>query len=71
MQKLVTVALSDNPPRHGAVEEHLQGFLRDGWEIQSVSSVGGGVGHSYADSGSNMQGFVAGWIVVLLEKSHG
>jgi hypothetical protein len=58
MQKLVTIRLEApaafNPSkRHGAVEEHLQRYLDDGWVIGSVAGLGG---------------YYGGWVIVSLEK---
>jgi hypothetical protein len=69
VQKFVTVYL-DNAAygrpkvtgcyadRHGLVEEHLQGFLDDGWRVASFHGMGG------ASSPA-----CQGWVAVLLEKN--
>ena len=58
MQKLVTIRIEApavfNPSkRHGAVEEHLQRYLDDGWVIASVAGLGG---------------YSGGWVIVSLKK---
>lgn len=42
--------------RHGAVQEHLEEYLREGWSVVSVTGLGGARPHS-----------VGGWAVVVLE----
>ncbi|QDU40539.1 hypothetical protein Mal4_48970 [Maioricimonas rarisocia] len=68
-QKLVTVYLDTasyegsewlKPGRceaHGLVEEHLQQYLEEGWQIASMQGVGGA---AYTDA--------RGWLAVLLER---
>ncbi len=70
MQKLVTIYLDNQAyaegkwltvsfaERHGAVEEHLQSELNDGWRIVSIAGFGG------AEDTVN----VRGWLAVVLEK---
>jgi hypothetical protein len=58
MQKLVTIrleapAMFSPAKRHGAVEEHLQQYLDDGWTISSVTGYGE---------------YCGGWVIITLEK---
>ena len=69
MQKLLTIYLDNSAygkgkmivgnfaDKHALVEEHLQQYLSEGWEISSVSGFGGS---------SDLA--VRGWVVVVLEK---
>ncbi len=75
MNKLVTIAFHGEPPRHGAVEEHLGQLLSAGWRIVSMAPVGAAVAHSASaasdqssEASRNIDGYVAGWLAVLLEK---
>jgi hypothetical protein len=71
MQKLVTIYLDkesyrvprrEGPERrHGIVEQHLEGFLGEGWTVKSIAGTGGG--------GDGGNGFGCGWIIALLEKN--
>jgi hypothetical protein len=73
MQKLVTIYLDRASYRtvgkkspaesHGLVEEHLESYLTDGWNIRSIAGAGGGGG------GGASSNFGCGWVVVWLEKS--
>ena|GEM_PF-622824 len=45
---------------HGTVQEHLQDYLTDGWEIKAITGAGGG--------GTNVASIGCGWIAVVLEK---
>jgi hypothetical protein len=56
MQKLVTIYLSDQSARHGAVEEHLAGYTAKGWRVSSVTP---------ARASSSKAGI---WLAVVLEK---
>ena len=69
MQKLVTIYL-DNMfyakskmilgfgEKHGLVEEHLRAYLAEGWQIASMTTMGG-----------TAEGIsIRGWLIVLLEK---
>ena len=68
-QKLVTVFLHDKQdkgkgaygdPSTGScfgVQEHLQEYLDDGWEITEIKTLGGA------------GGCLSGWIVAVLKKS--
>lgn len=70
MQKLVTVYLDNHAymggkllrgsyaDKHGFVEEHLTGYLAEGWTVRQIHSLGG----------ANDSLGVKGWIVALLEK---
>ena len=70
MQKLVTIYLDNTAysqgrmivttygDQHGLVEEHLQGYLADGWSIKDIAAFGGN-----SESLS-----VRGWLAVILEK---
>ncbi len=70
MQKLVTIYLDNMAyakgkmlvgsfaDKHGLVEEHLQPLLADGWNIVSITGMGGS-----ADTVA-----VRGWFAVALEK---
>lgn len=64
MQKLITIALDDDNEEDMKVREHLTNYLKDGWEIIQMISVGTGV----ATGDNESSGYVAGWIAVLLEK---
>lgn len=57
MQKLVTVCLSGYNLKHGAIEEHLSGYLSEGWRIVSVTGAGGSAGNGVATV----------WFAVLLD----
>jgi hypothetical protein len=46
--------------QHGAVQQHLHEYLRDGWKITTISAAAGAAG----DVGSR----ASGWVMVLLEK---
>ncbi|MFG0332377.1 MAG: hypothetical protein ACF8TS_03350 [Maioricimonas sp. JB049] len=68
-QKLVTIYLDTadydkgkwlalgRSEAHGLVEEHLQQYLEEGWQIASMQGVGGA---AYTDA--------RGWIAVVLER---
>ena len=70
MQKLVTIFLTNEAYAegffnaapgakiHGHVEEHLASDLSDGWQVVSMTALGG---HSQSS-------FVRGWLGVVLEK---
>ena len=70
MQKLVTIYLDNMAygkgkimvgsyaDKHGLIEEHLSGYLEDGWQVKNLHGFGGN------DDGIN----VRGWIIALLEK---
>jgi hypothetical protein len=58
MQKVVSLFLSAWKVEHGAVEEHLDAYLSDGWRVQSVAAAGG------TDSINGLNT----WVVVVLEK---
>jgi hypothetical protein len=64
MQKLVTVALHASHtlggPKitHGEVEEHLIGYLADGWRVVSITAIGSAGGAAAT----------AGWMAVVLER---
>lgn len=75
MNKIVTVALHGEPPRHGNVEEHLSQYLSSGWKVVSMVAVGAAVAHSASaasdqssEASRNIDGYVSGWLAVLLEK---
>ena len=68
MQKLVTVYLDNTAygkpkdpmiyaDKHGFVEEHLQDYLTDGWNVRSLFGLGGTDGYCSR-----------GWVTVVLEK---
>ncbi len=68
MQKLVTVYLDNTAygkpkapmsyaEKHGFVEEHLQDYLTDGWNVRSLFGLGGTDGYCSR-----------GWVTVVLEK---
>jgi hypothetical protein len=70
MQKLVTIYLDNGAycqgrmivtsydEMHGAVEEHLANYLREGWSIKTLTALGG-----------NSDGLsVRGWVAVVLER---
>ena len=67
MQKLITVYLRDNvgnsPTSHGSVQEHLDDYLKEGWEVKNMVPVG-----SVACGGDTSTTKVAGWLSILLEK---
>jgi hypothetical protein len=70
MQKLVSIYLDREGYRitgkrspeqsHGVVEEHLQHYLNDGWEVKAITGAGGG--------GTHVASIGCGWAIVLLEK---
>lgn len=74
MQKLVTIYLDREGYRikgqrssgqsHCIVQEHLDNYLDDGWEIKSITGVGGGGG-----GGHDIGAVGCGWVAVLLEKT--
>ncbi len=64
MQKLVTIPLDDDVEENMDVQEHLTDYLEDDWKVVQMIPVGSGVGTGDAES----NGYVAGWIAVLLEK---
>jgi hypothetical protein len=70
MQKLVTIYLDNSAykqdhmivtsyaDKHGAIEEHLAEYLKDGWIIASAAGFGG-----------NSEGLIVrGWLAVVLQK---
>ena len=68
-QKLVTVFLHDRvdgKKAYGdpagnplfAVSEHLESYLKEGWLVKNVQTMGAAGGH------------LSGWIVALLEKAY-
>jgi hypothetical protein len=68
MQKLVTIYLDNTAygspkvigcyaDKHAFVEEHLQEYLTEGWQVRSLFGLGG-------TSGLCCQG----WVAVVLEK---
>lgn len=68
MQKLVTIYLDNTTygtpkspsaysEKHGFVEEHLQEYLADGWQVRSMFGFGGADGYC-----------TRGWVAVVLEK---
>lgn len=65
-QKLVTIYLNSHGIKkrqrkaYGMLEEHLTGYLKDGWRVKQLEGIGGG--------GTSGGDFVGGWVVVLLEK---
>jgi hypothetical protein len=66
MQKLVTVYLCDlGETGDRELKEHLNEYLSDGWTIKSIIPAGTGTG---AGGDSRDYGYIAGWLVVLLEK---
>ena len=65
-QKLVTFFLHDNTkgvygdPKDNklfGVSEHLEGYLKEGWIVKNVKTMGG--------AGGSM----SGWVIVVLEKA--
>ena len=68
MQKLVTIYVNDNWAEARGVCEHLARELADGWRVISVTPVGSGVAHAVSASGFSSEGYVAGWLAVVLEK---
>jgi hypothetical protein len=64
MQKLVTIPLDDDVEENMDVQEHLTDYLEDDWKVVQMIPVGSGVGTGDVES----NGYVAGWIAVLLEK---
>jgi hypothetical protein len=63
-QKLITIPLDDNNEEDMKIQEHLTDYLENGWKIVQMISVGSGVGTGDNES----DGYVAGWIAVLLEN---
>ncbi|MDM8558292.1 hypothetical protein [Candidatus Parabeggiatoa sp. HSG14] len=63
-QKLITIPLDDDNEEDMTVREHLTDYLENDWKIIQMTSVGSGVGTGDNES----DGYVAGWIAVLLEK---
>jgi hypothetical protein len=68
LQKLMSLYLNDNAPEHCQNQELLSDEVRQGWKIVSITPVGSGVAtgtgiDQYPD------GYLAGWVVVLLEKA--
>lgn len=71
-QKLVTIYLDNSAyaqgkmlvgsfgDKHGLVEEHLNSFIAEGWNIKQIHGLGGGGSEGLS---------VRGWIAVLLEKA--
>jgi len=64
MQKLITIPFDDDREEDMRVREHLTQYLENGWQVIQMISLGAGVGTG--DEGSST--YVAGWLVVLLEK---
>jgi hypothetical protein len=67
MQKLITLhligekyirTLKGPDAAHGYLEEHLQTYLQEGWQINQITGFGGG-----------NQVYYGGWVIVLLEKT--
>ena len=65
-QKLVTFFLRDNTkgvygdPKDGklfGVSEHLEDYLKEGWTVKDVKTMGGAGGR------------MSGWVIVVLEKA--
>ena len=69
MQKLVTFRLFSEHGADNDVEEHLESYLTNGWEVVSVTPAVAGVGPA-ASHGfrGERAGFVFGWVTVLLFK---
>lgn len=69
MQKLVTLFLSDDDDDDIEVQEHLEEYLEDGWQIESITTLGAGAGYG-AGGESEAEGhcYVAAWLAVVLEK---
>ena len=59
MQKLVTIYLSAWKVEHGAIEEHLASYMKDGWRVVDLTAAGGG---GESANACNV------WAIVLLEK---
>jgi len=60
MQKLLTIYISDaKSPKHGAIEEHLEQYMAEGWRIKKIDTLGG----------THVQGALSGWIVVMIERN--
>jgi lysophospholipase L1-like esterase len=71
MQKLVTIYLDNTAygkpkvsgcykEKHGLVEEYLQEYLTDGWQVRSLFGLGGSNGLC-----------CQGWFAVVFEKGEG
>jgi len=77
MQKLISISLYYEPSKHphGTVTEHLGKELDQGWKIEEIHQVIGVTKRYFTHIPSSgvrtthpIEGAVAGWLFVLLEK---
>ena len=67
MQKLVTFFLDDDKKSDKKEQEHLNNYLLDGWEVISITALGGSSGHGDGED-YHASKYTAGWFAVLLNK---
>ncbi len=68
-QRLVSIDLTDRDQSTHGLQEHLTAELSQSWKIMSVTGTGAGVGSSTGDyEHFGVKGYVAGWVLVVLEK---